>query len=62
MIKGWRTLGLALLIAGLGVLQAFDFTTVVPQDRPWSGAVLMAIGVAIAALRYVTDTAVGKKA
>lgn len=58
-MKGWRTLGLAVLVALAGVVQSFDWTTVVPAG-PAQGYVLIAIGAAIAALRYITTTPVGK--
>jgi len=61
-IKGWKTLAFALVMAVLGVMQTFDWTTVVPQDKTWSGAVMIGIGAVIAALRMVTTTPVGKKA
>jgi len=59
-MKGWKTLIFALLVAVAGVLQTFDWASVVPQDKTWSGAMMMAIGVAIAALRAVTSTPVGR--
>ena len=60
-MKGWKTLGFALLVAIGGVLQTFNFATIIPQDQKWSGVVMLAVGAAIAALRYVTDTPVGTK-
>src|SRR5271170_2736338 len=57
--KGWRTLAFAVLVAVAGVVQAFDWTTIVPSG-PQQGAILMAIGAAIAALRYFTTTPIGK--
>ena len=60
-MKGWRTLGLALFLALGGVVQTFDWATVIPQDKTWSGVIMMAIGSAVAALRFVTNTAAGKK-
>lgn len=59
-MKGWKTLAFALALAVAGVLQTFNWTTIVPQDQTWSGVVMLAIGAVIAALRYVTDTPVGK--
>jgi hypothetical protein len=58
-MKGWRTLGFALLLAVGGVVQTFDWATVIPQNQTWSGIVMLAIGGAIAALRYVTTTPLG---
>ena len=60
-MKGWKTLSFALAVAICGVLQTFNFATIVPQNRTWSGVVMLAIGAAIAALRFVTTTAVGEK-
>lgn len=59
-MKGWKTLAFSLLLAGVGVVQTFDWVTIVPQDKTWTGVVMMAIGGAIAALRYVTTTPIGQ--
>ena len=58
--KGWKTLGFAALVAVAGVVQTFDWATVVPQDKTWSGIMMVGIGAAIAALRAATTTSVGK--
>lgn len=58
-MKGWKTLGWSLFLAVAGVLQTFDFTTIVPQGQQWTGTVLIAIGAVNAALRFVTTTPVG---
>jgi len=60
-MKGWRTLALALSVAVIGVLQAFDWASIIPQDKTWTGIAMMAIGGAIAALRAVTNTPIGKQ-
>jgi hypothetical protein len=60
-MKGWKTLLFALLVAIGGVVQAFDWATVVPQDKTWSGSAMIAIGAIIAVLRVVTNTDVGRK-
>jgi hypothetical protein len=59
-MKGYKTLGFALIVAVGGVLQTFDWATVVPQDKTWSGVVMIAIGAGIAALRAVTTTPIGQ--
>ena len=59
-IKGYKTLGFALLVAVVGVLQTFNWQSVIPQNAQWSGTVMIAIGAVIAALRYVTDTPIGR--
>lgn len=59
-IKGWKTLGFGLLVALVGVLQTFDWTTIVPPNQTYTGAVLTAIGAIIVALRYVTTTPIGR--
>ncbi len=58
-MTGYRTLLFSLAVSVAGVLQAFHWTTVVPQDKTWSGIVMIGIGAAIAALRSVTTTPVG---
>lgn len=59
--KGWRTLLFALLIAAGGVVQTFDWATIIPQNQTWSGIAMLAVGAVIAALRYITTTPVGSK-
>ena len=58
--KGWRTLAFNLGVAALGVAQATDWTSVLGPS-PYTGWVVMAIGVAGMALRSVTSTPVGVK-
>lgn len=58
-MKGWRTLAWAAFVALAGVVQTFDWATVIPQGQN-SGLILIAIGAVTAALRYITDTPVGK--
>jgi hypothetical protein len=57
--KGWKTLLASLAIAIVGVLQATDWTTIVPPDRV--GPVMVGIGVLMAALRAATDGPIGRK-
>lgn len=59
-MKGWKTLAWSVFVAAVGVIQTFDFTTIIPPNQQWTGSVLMAIGAVTAALRYVTTTPVGK--
>jgi len=58
-VKGYRTLILALAVAIVGVLQAFDWATVIPAQ--YVGLALLFIGAANAALRFITTTPVGTK-
>jgi hypothetical protein len=58
-MKGWKTLGFAVLLAVGGVVQTFDWATVIPQDKTWSGIAMLAVGGVVAALRYVTTTSIG---
>ena len=60
MLKGWKTLFFGVLVAVVGVLQTFDWATVIPQDKSWSGVVMVGIGAMIVALRFVTNTPVGQ--
>ena len=57
--KGWKTLAASLAIAVVGVLQATDWTTIVPPDKV--GPVMVGIGVLMAVLRAVTNGPVGRK-
>lgn len=59
-MKGYKTLAFALAIAVGGVLQTFDWATVIPQDKTWSGVAMLAAGAVIAALRYVTTSPILK--
>ncbi len=58
-LKGWRTLLFALLVATIGVAEATDWAQVIP-DGPDKGLWLLAISLAIAFLRVITTTPLGK--
>jgi hypothetical protein len=58
-MKGYRTLLFSLAVAIVGVLQSFDWATVVAPEQ--AGIALTVIGVAGAVLRFLTSTAVGAK-
>lgn len=57
MLKGYRTLIFSLAVAAVGVLQTFDWTSVLGSER--AGVIVTVIGVISAALRVVTTTPVG---
>ena len=57
-MKGYRTLLFSLAVAVVGVLQSFDWATVVPPEQ--AGFALTIIGVAGAILRFLTSTPVGE--
>jgi hypothetical protein len=59
MLKGWRTVGVAVAIAAVGALQTSGLADVIPA--PYVGPAMMALGFAMAWLRSMTDTSVGKK-
>ena len=59
-MQGWRTLLLAVGVTLAGVAQTFDWETVIPQDKTWSGVAMIAVGGAIAALRAMTTTPIGQ--
>ena len=59
-LKGWRTVLFALLVATIGVLEAADWASIVP-DGPAKGWILLAIALAIAWLRVITTTPIGRK-
>ena len=58
-MKGYRTLLFSLAVAIIGVLQSFDWATIVAPDQ--AGIALTVVGVAGAVLRFLTSTAVGAK-
>lgn len=59
-MQGWKTLSFGLAITVGGFLQAFDWATVIPQDKTWSGIAMIAVGGAVAALRAMTSTPIGQ--
>jgi hypothetical protein len=58
-MKGYRTLLFSLAVAVVGVLQSFDWATVIPPEQ--AGVALTIVGVAGAVLRFFTSTPVGVK-
>ena len=59
MLKGWRTLLFSLLLATLGVVEATDWASLIP-DGPNKGWILLGIAIIVAWLRVITTTPVGK--
>ena len=59
-LKGWRTVLFALLLATIGVLEATDWASIVP-DGPAKGWILLAIALATAWLRAITSTPIGRR-
>lgn len=57
--KGWRTILLAVLLAVVGVLQTADWATIVGTKQV--GPVMLGVAIAVAVLRTLTDTPVGKR-
>ena len=58
-MKGWRTLLFGAAVALVGVIEAFDWASVIPDKA--EGFVLPLIGVAIMYLRKITTTPLGQK-
>jgi hypothetical protein len=58
-VKGWRTVMLSVLLAVVGVLQTADWATIVPPRAV--GPVMLAVAIAVAVLRVLTDTPLGTK-
>ncbi len=58
-LRGWRTLLFSLLLATLGVMEATDWASIVP-DGPHKGYWLLAIALSIAWLRAITTTPIGR--
>jgi len=58
-MKGWKTLLFALLLAIAGVLETFDWVSIIPDG--WVGPVTIGIGFIVAWLRKLTTTPLGKK-
>jgi hypothetical protein len=58
-MKGWRTMGLNVAVAGFGVLEAADWTSMLGDQR--AGWALTLIAVANMVLRTLTSTPIGQK-
>ena len=58
-MKGWRTVLFALLLATIGVLEATDWASIVP-DGPAKGWVILGIALITAWLRAITTTPIGR--
>jgi hypothetical protein len=58
-MKGYRTLLFSIAVAVVGVLQSFDWATIVAPEQ--AGIALTVVGVAGAILRFLTSTPVGAK-
>jgi hypothetical protein len=59
MLKGWRTVGVAVAIAAVGAMQTSGLADVIPA--PYVGPAMMALGFAMAWLRGFTNTPIGTK-
>ena len=59
-MKGWRTLGFNLALVAVGVLQAFDWTSVL-GTAPYVGWIVTGIGLVGTVLRTATTGPVGTK-
>lgn len=59
--QGWKTLLFATALSVAGVLQTFNWVSVIPQDRTWSGIAMVGIGAIVAYLRSITSTPIGTK-
>ncbi len=60
-MTGYKTLLFSLILSAAGVLQTFDFTTVIPPNHVWSGVALVGVGAAVAWLRALTTAPIGGK-
>lgn len=58
-MKGWRTLLFSSIIAVIGVLEAFDWAVIIPEQ--YEGVALAIIGAGFAYLRKITTTPLGAK-
>ena len=58
-MKGYRTLLFSLAVAVVGVMQSFDWASVVPPEQ--AGIALTVVGIAGAVLRFLTSTPVGAR-
>lgn len=57
-MKGWRTLGLAVAVAVIGALDAFNWVEVIPDNiEPY---IIPLLGIIFGYLRTITNTALGQ--
>ena len=59
LMKGYRTLFFSLAVAVVGVLQSFDWATLIAPEQ--AGVMLTVVRVISAILRFLTSTPVGEK-
>jgi hypothetical protein len=59
MLKGWRTVAVAVGVAAVGALQTVGWADLVPV--PYVGPIMMALGFGMAFLRSITTSPVGVK-
>lgn len=59
MMKGWRTVALAVAVGAVGALQTVGWVDIIPAG--YVGPVMMGLGIVMAWLRSQTDTPVGVK-
>jgi len=60
MLKGYKTIIVGSIVAVLGFLQAFDFTTITSNPQT-AGLITGGIGIVMMILRKFTDTPLGTK-
>ena len=60
-LKGYRTVIVAVLIAVLGALQGLDWVHLLPDNAEEAGWIVSVLGFVMMALRFMTDSALGKK-
>lgn len=58
MLKGWKTLAFNIAVSVIGVLQAADWVDLLGSAQ--AGYAVTAIGIVGAALRFITDTPIGR--
>ena len=59
MLKGWRTVIVAVAVGAVGALQTVGWADIIPVG--YVGPVMMGLGIIMAYLRSQTDTPVGVK-
>ena len=60
-MKGWRTLIFGIIVAVAGVLEQFDWSSILPKTSPWYNYETLAIGLMIVVLRFFTTTPIFKE-
>ena len=61
MMKGFRTISLAVAVTAIGAVQGMDFVQLIPNNPMVAGWLTAGLGVAMMVLRWLTTGPIGTK-